>query len=91
MDVDTDPKVKDERVIGAQRLARELAQHTTIELFALDCASIWDHWVSLLSQTTFPLETLSRDLRYTLAFQAIEEVISTTYGVSQWLVYIRLI
>ena len=89
MDIDTDPKVKDERVIRAQRLVYELAQYTTIELFALDCASIWDNWVSLLSQTTFPLETSSRDSRYTLAFQAIEKVISTTHGISQWLAYKR--
>ncbi|KAK4153144.1 hypothetical protein C8A00DRAFT_15585 [Chaetomidium leptoderma] len=91
MDIDIDPNVKDERVIRAQLLSQELAQHTTIEIFALDCASIWDSWVSLLSQTTFPLETSSRDSRFTLAFQAIETVISTAHGILQWLAYTQLI
>ena len=91
MDLDADPKVEDERVIRAQRLSHELAQHTTIELFALDCASIWDNWVSLLSQTILPLGTSSRDSRYTLAFQAVEKAISTTQGVSQWLACVQLI
>ncbi len=91
MDVETDPKVEDEKVIRAQRLSHKLAQHTIIELFALDYASIWDNWVSLLSQTAFPLETSSRDSHFTLVFQAVEKVISTIHSVIQWLAYIQLI
>jgi hypothetical protein len=64
MDIGTDPKVKDERVIGAQRLIYELAQYTTIDLFALDCASIWDNYILTFSNYISPRDFKPRFTLY---------------------------
>ncbi len=63
----------------------------TIETFATNCASIWERWILLLSQTHIPAQTTSHDTRFTLAFQVVENLISTTSGVLRWLAYIQLI
>ncbi len=90
MDTDINPN-EDERILSAQLLSNALVQNMTIETFALNCGKIWDSWIHLLSQTLLPPEISSRDPRFTIAFQAIEGIISTTQGILQWLAYAQLI
>jgi hypothetical protein len=81
----------DERAAKVQQLSSQILQCTTTEAFTSNCQNVWDHWITLLSQTILPWGIPSRDLRVTLAFRAIEHTISQAKGSLQWLAYLQLI